>query len=506
MRGIQFRKLCAVALMAISCLLAGCADLPIYSPARDKQGQDVKKAWSEVDVKSTISVARENLAALLAKQLATQDKLSQVKRDELIRSLATGGTITEQLIDPTNQAMADLAGTPELAAQWFAAWRKEQVANKAVSLAARLMSDEGVELPPCSKLASPEALAPLQQHINNGGPKGKAVKDALTAAKNACASENLAATSKVKVQNALAATLQDLEQASNKLEEQRAETRNLRNGYMAALDAHTKAANALKTSPHALKDVQDAAAKLEQVAQALSQASTDDKGKNVYTLRFLSQARADSLQQFLATVADAKPDQPLSKDASKAAVALVLLPNLFDETQKGLAEAKTPTLTPLVLRMQYEKIRYDAATRDISAQEARVALLNQKLALQTEQAQLYVKAMSGFDKQFANKTLEESLGSEGNKDRKNSLLNGTGAYLDADTRVEGEVIKVQYRMDYAAHERAIAYAEANASQWQALIGSSVDQLSDYGTSGVKPEMLISLFNSLTLLWIGMGVN
>ena len=58
----------------------------------------------------------------------------------------------------------------------------------------------------------------------------------------------------------------------------------------------------------------------------------------------------------------------------------------------------------------------------------------------------------------------------------------------------------------AKYETALGYAEANAAQWNALISGGVDQLADYGASGVRAEQITALLNSLTLLWIGVGVN
>ena len=52
----------------------------------------------------------------------------------------------------------------------------------------------------------------------------------------------------------------------------------------------------------------------------------------------------------------------------------------------------------------------------------------------------------------------------------------------------------------------IAITYRVALQWNSLIGTTVDQLADFGTTGIKAEHLVGLLNSLTLLWIGSGVN
>jgi hypothetical protein len=79
-------------------------------------------------------------------------------------------------------------------------------------------------------------------------------------------------------------------------------------------------------------------------------------------------------------------------------------------------------------------------------------------------------------------------------------------YLDADSRLHAEIRKTNTRVRAMEHERALAAAESNVAQWNALITSGVGQLADFGASGIRPERITALINSLTLLWIGAGVN
>ena len=52
----------------------------------------------------------------------------------------------------------------------------------------------------------------------------------------------------------------------------------------------------------------------------------------------------------------------------------------------------------------------------------------------------------------------------------------------------------------------MVYAEANVAQWNTLITSSIDEMAEFGAAGIKKEDVLALLNSLTLLWIGLGVN
>lgn len=499
-------------LLAFGCVaaLAGCAEFPLYSEARDKQGQAAKSAWTEVDLKGQVTVARENLATLLARELTTADKLGAARRERIARSMALGGSIKDELVDPTARALTGLAGSPAQAGAWVAARGAQDLAERAVASAAQEMADAGIEMPSCEEVnaGKAEAMQPVQEFIASGGPDGQAVAQALGFARTACADPNLHATETVAVGRAILATRDQVRNAATALESARAATRNQRNAYKAALAAHQKALHELKTDLSAQETVKSAADKVKRAVAAL------DKASDVFSEKFLSEQRTESLNRLLSAVAETKTGEPPPEGASRAAVALVLLPELADNTRASLAEAKTATLVPLVLQKTREKIQLDAATRDVAAWEAMVDNRRQKLALQTKQAARYLNAARGFeaiDKRFQSMTLAAAF-AQGSGERASlldnqiTLLRAVGLYLDAEGRLRSEIRKTDARATSMAHERALAYAEANAAQWDALISSGVDQLAAYGASGVKPEKIISILNSLTLLWIGSGVN
>ena len=91
-------------------------------------------------------------------------------------------------------------------------------------------------------------------------------------------------------------------------------------------------------------------------------------------------------------------------------------------------------------------------------------------------------------------------------EQKKKVWKAAALYLDARSRLHGDVVGLTYRLYALQDERALALAETNALQWQALIDVNVDQLAAYGKSGVKAKTVSALLNSLTLLWIGHGVQ
>jgi len=517
---IHFRGMLALAALVF---IAGCANFPIHSETRDKQGQAVKKAWSEVDIKGRITTARENLTTLLGRELATEDKLSVTKRDQLIRSMATGGSVQTRLVEPINKSLAALVGGKLQAEAWLAATSDESEISRQLAVATNELTAVGLEMPSCSDIDKPQTLAVFKQHIENGGLRGGAAKAGHHKASSLCKDPKRTATSLVQVDGAIKATLDELKAANVALEAERSNLLNVRNAYRAALDAHDHAVSALKVDPKAREKVAKAAKEVEEYVKQLSDAQDN------FSVKFLSDERKLSLDRFLAAVAGTKAGEPPPEGASKAAVALILFPDLVDQTAQSLVDAKKPTLVPLVLRKQYEQIRSDAAGRGIAAQEATVAIIRHKLEVQTRRVEKYLMAGNGLaavDEKFLRMTpvavmskVENSLpdaesdrhlkpgaSKMGDLEQRKTILRAAGEYLDAETRMKGEVGKLEYRQMSTKHERALALAESNALQWEALIGSAVDQLTDYGAAGIKPEMIVALLNSLTLLWIGIGVN
>lgn len=76
----------AALLCATAPLLSGCQT--IYSPARDKQGQEAQKAWGEVDLAAQVAVPRKNIKALLDEQLVMEDEIWAAFRTARARSMA----------------------------------------------------------------------------------------------------------------------------------------------------------------------------------------------------------------------------------------------------------------------------------------------------------------------------------------------------------------------------------------------------------------------------------
>jgi hypothetical protein len=94
----------------------------------------------------------------------------------------------------------------------------------------------------------------------------------------------------------------------------------------------------------------------------------------------------------------------------------------------------------------------------------------------------------------------------GNLVQREALLRAAAQYLDVLDRLEAQSYQLRYKRIAAHHEKALAYAEVSAKQWESLIGTAVNQVADYSATGFKPEQVSNFLNTIGILSIGVGVN
>lgn len=517
--------LSVVVLLTLAC--SACSTL--YSETRDRQGQAAKEAWAGVDVSGQIATARKNHAALLAKQLETESALARARRDQLARAIATGGTVEEKLAKPVRAALTTLAGTRAQADAWLDALADQAFATRSLLKFEAEFKRFGVELPPCDRLASPKEQAALRDWLAAHPVAAQAVEPAHSGARAACADPKLTAADRFSLPDGMLKSARDAQAAASAgLAALRARGLAERNAYRAAKAAYDAAAKALDVDPNATSDrVQAAAGKLRDAAETLAAL------QDVFSVRFLAQEQQDSIDKLLTAIADPPAGAAPPADAGRAAVALVLLPRLIDATRSALADGQKPKLVPLLLAKDLAQIRADAAERDIAAQETLAELLQLKQHWLSERTRALRDAsinldgtvkpdgtvgLAALDMPFMSSVAYDALSpvpakpgaddTAGTKrlNDKIRLWKAASFYLDAEGRLKAEAGKVDYQVNALRHEIAITYAESNIQQWNRLISTAVDQLVVYGAAGIRKEDIVALLNSLTLLWIGKGVN
>lgn len=501
-------------LFGLITFLTGCSGLRMYSETRDKQGATVKKTWGETKVEAVIAVQRENTAALLQEQLKAQEQVSKASRDQKIRSMLTAsdGNVESLLVKPVASGVKTLAGSSEALEQWLINRRYDNDYANSRKDEAREFERFGFELPSCDDLKNGKANDTFAEWIaSHKVTSGGFISGTLKHAKATCedykkgeAPLPIPNAVRVAVGGRLATAAASVASDEQALEDSRIKSLSARNAYRATLGEYDAAIakTGNQDDPNARKKVQELAAKLKKNLKVVI-----DSGDQ-FGVKFLAQERRDSLNAFLAAVADTKSEEAPPAGSSRAAMALILVPDAFDNARQSLADANKPLLVPLVMRKNYEQLNLEAANREIAAQETLVALSRARLSAMTEQAIALQSALDTLKpiSSDARNVKVAHVGTLKEVEDRRRIFQALALYFDAEGRLTAEVKKFDYKRSAVLQERQLSLAEVNVMQWNSLIGTSVDQLADYGTTGIKAEQVLALINSLTLLWIGSGVN
>jgi hypothetical protein len=507
--------------------LNGCA---LYSETRDKQAQAAKQAWQQVSLAGQIAVPRKNLSVLLEQQLQLEDALQGARRLALARSMATG-TVQETLIKPVDNGLIQLVYSPDAAdeaarkcpaqqrdacdtrlaeesvrkvATWRTARALKATANDALKEPATELRRFGLEAPDCDTLKKPES-AKMVDDWTTGLSKDQAdiVSASIENMRGVC--KELSDTQDVVLPGGkLAAAIRDLDAATSDLERQRAQGVIQRNSYRAALAAYDKAAAEFKRPENggARDQMKQAAAKAKTAVAALSR--LDD----AFSAKFLSEQRRESLNAFLSAMADTSSTAPPSKETNIATDIMAVFPDLAAKAERSLADANKPNLTPLLLQKSLEQIKVEAADRDLQAQVAGIALLQQKLGVDERQLERYLSARGALanNKLRSEKMAAALAPATPPTDDQIGLWRATAYYLDAVGRLQADEGKIDFKWRALQRDRALAYAESSVMQWSTLIDSHVAQMAEFGASGIKKDDIVALINSISLLGIAIGTN
>lgn len=500
-------------LMTCFSALAGAANaVTLYSETRDAQAKAVKEAWGKVDLKRQIEVPRANLASLLSQQLTAQKSISEVRRDALIQSLTFGNdeTVRDSLAKFTD--LLDRAGAFGCTALDGTCWAENKghrtewnnsvaTANtyreKLKALQFRLKRS-GQHVPTCSDVQKSENVASTVKHISKTDNKNvKEYCDGLDAQ---------------RVKQTEFSKAMDWIDAETVARKARAE-----------LDDSQQAADALKKGiADALVEAEAEGAKQNNLAKA-SNAATKLKEKltlllhaqDVFHVELLSQIKQDSLNAFLATLVDAKDGTAPPATSPKAAMAVVLFAQFFDETTSTLRRVDDVSLVPVVLEREVARFQQEAAIVDIQARRDRVALLELRAKILRKQVDYFLKAEDARGElkgsTLAAKVSAVLLGVASKKepkvedDQRQQLWLSLASYLQADA-VQSEVHSVDLKL--AATERAasLAYTEASINAWRTLVNGHVNQLEAWAKAGIRASEIAATMQALATWWIAYGVN
>lgn len=499
MQGIGVTRLLICCAMSLG--LSGCAGMRIYDSERDTQGQAARKAWSEVNLQASIDGERANLNKLLAAELDTQQTLASAIRDHELRFIVRAPSVATGLVARIDEKLGNLGATVksvEDARPKQAQWRASQ---RTILEIENFFTSKQIAAPTCASVAAGATPEYLQ---NWRAKQDQRTRDDTDTSLEALREECLVSQPDVSgFGKAIGVAQAEYSANLAKLKKEKFELKGLEDAYVQARTEYREAVAAATPGEQLSAKVNAAAAKLKAAVEKLETSSSP------YAARLLAEERLKAIYALAQTITEAQPGKPLPENASRTAVALIVLPRLVDEIQTAFAEAKKPLALPLLIRQNHEQLNLEAARRDIAASE-RIVSLSQELvqALFQQANQLVIARSQLFQKDvepLLPLSFQDALNRGGQRQRE-ALFRAAAQYLDVVDRLDAQSYQLRYKRVAAHHEKALAYAEVNAKQWESLIGTAVNQVADYSATGFKPEQIANFLNTIGLFYIGAGVN
>ena len=505
----------------------GAAAVTFYSETRDAQAQAVKDAWSKVDLKAVIEIPRANLSSLFAQQAAAISDSAAARQAALV-----------QMISFSNMRQVGVSGgdTKTLFGQLDALLDRNALVSCEAQLGAKPCSIATVEgREEWRRLLAADAIAQAQldalkvryQRISKPSSCTKPGDDSDLSKKCEAAKSSSQALGKFNPNAAWVQAQNKADIASTELADALEKANKLREEIASDLKAVSRDSGS--TDKEFLAAVSEAAARLKKNLQNLLHLQNND----VFHFELLSQLKQDSLNAFLTTLADAKDGVPPPATSPKAAIAVVLFSQFFDETKATLKQVDDAGIAPIVVQKEVARIQQESATADISAKKARVALLQQRAKVLRDQFDLLVQAEesrsvlttatsmarvddallgaagvpAGSPAKTTKKAHAEGSNPSGGVDdnQRLALWLAIGNYLRADA-AQATLATIDLKLAASDRVAVLAYTEANINAWRSLIDAHVAQLVAWSKAGVKGSDITSTLQTIAAWWIAHGVN
>ena len=251
----------------------------------------------------------------------------------------------------------------------------------------------------------------------------------------------------------------------------------------------------------AKKKLDDAVGKLTKLQTAVGQ-------------EFLSSARLEKLNEFLATYESIRAGKGAPEGSNKLAIALALFPDIQDQVEKAGLEGEKPRLLPFVMAKQVEQAKLAAAKRNVARLDTTIRLQKQHADTLFDQLNTLDTAKQGLAGLSDNMALRNLLrplkpGQEPSKaalDDRIKAWRTLALYIRAQDNLRAQQNKIQHQIIALGYEEPLTQAESGLQQWKALLDPSVELLGLYGAAGLKAKDIQDFLNTLALLWIAAKVN
>jgi len=523
-------------LLALAALnFTGCA---MYSETRDAQGKAAKEAWGKVDLEGQTSIARKNLIALYDQSLSAIENFGQLQQDFLVTGLALsyGRSAHAALVDmqaklgvaPSEYpcAIASVDATKycsfsNIARAWDDARLKERTALnqwKGLKNDIELVTD--LTIPTCTAYASgAQSVAALIQKLQKEPKISKIVVDEKFGLGPICNSwaaareEKKALVTKQSPNSLWLSAIAVDEAEQKKLSGLRAEallaSAEVREAMSDADSASTETGWESENSK--LAKVQKTTAKLASTVTTLLNLAKHAPD-NLFLKEVVLDAKLESLNAFFKSLKDAKPGEDPPAPTGKAAAAVILFSNYFDETGKALKRAQGYGVAGLVLERRLAEIEQERVKRKIAVQQQQVALTEAIAQLTEQQLDVYIDAditfsmLSDDSREAQVHTILVGNDSKVTPRDREFYYRSITAYIDSGPLISTAIEKLKAQSTSLMRMDAVTASETSLKSWSALIGTNVDQLAIWAASGIKSEHILQFINSLAAVYIAYGVN
>lgn len=374
----------AVFCLVFAPLLAVCSGLRPYSELRHQQATAAQTAWKAVDLQALVTTERANLDQLFAAELATSI------RDHRLRYILGGEPISDTLPGPIQADLKRLVGDADVAQSRQALQQHRVQAEQRLVVLKDEFSAKRLPTPNCAEVEVAGAAMPdaLRQWRQGATAIDLAEIDAtLAQLRKLCDTSDgsdaaLITKAYQPMGGLMAEALQRYRADAQALAQRRQQASVAQTSYAQALAAYQAAFKAGQSDPKAVPAVADAAQALQKAVDTLGE------DKNAWTAEFISRERLRRLDGFLQVVTDGLPTDGTWPDesANRAAIALVVRPDLVDSVREAAANQRRPLAVPLLIRRDIEALKLQAAQRDIATQQAELRLSREVLDTLYQQA------------------------------------------------------------------------------------------------------------------------
>ena len=517
---MTWRRRLGLAFLAVAGMLnGGCA---LYSGARDKQGEELKVAWSKVDLTAQVTTPRKNFASILEQQLKFEDEIWGFYRTRLAEQMLSDWKVG-RVENYIGEAMAAIAGDRSSAiAVMGSASAARGVRDDIEAGPKRNMAIAGISWPGCDGVDGPKGDKLLADLKKSGADESRIVivSDSLEVGKAKCADLAQKVAAGFPKEGELAKAQKALEQDQTReaddkkaLDEAKAEFDQAAKNYDTAEQTFAgDSKSGREDFDKADKRLREAADKLSKLQSSLGQV-------------LVSEDRLKSLDTFLTTYEDVVAGKGAPEGSNRAAIALALFPDLRDKARVALRDVEKPNLVPLLQQKKVEQAKLAAAQRNLQRRQqllelrqAHVDQLMERLST-LNTARIAVEALKPLAEvplgpalvPLKTAPLDLPPGGEQTKALaelkvKRELWRIAALVLHAEGNLRANVGKTRYQITALAYEESVSYAESGLMQWKALLDPSVDLLAEFGASGLKAKDIQDFLNTLSLLWIAAEVN